>query len=89
MMAQNLDLKAGELLVFSTGSYSDYGYQGSYVVLRDIASAEMEEIATQINSDGDKYDSQDRFQAELIRRGCLLTINMREIHLGDWGEVIL
>ena len=35
-MTQNLEVKAGRLFCFSSGEYSDYGYRGHYLALRDI-----------------------------------------------------
>lgn len=85
MTEQNLSMKPGELIVFSFGMYSDYSYMGSFVVLRDIPETEMLQVAEMVNADH-LPDAEDRFVAELIRRGCLLSINHREIHLGPSWE---
>jgi hypothetical protein len=94
---QNIELKAGQLVVFSTGEYSDYGYRGSYVVLRDVPATEMVEIADQVRAEVKAEEEKtgwsdgvhQKFQAALIRRACLADINLREIHLGSYGELDL
>lgn len=88
---QNLDLKAGSLIVFSEGQYSDYGYRGAYVVLCDVSEAMMKDAVRvtklQASQLDDSFGSISRFEPELIRRGWLATIDLREIYLGSYGEL--
>lgn len=94
MTQRNLDIKAGELVVFSEGEYSDYGYGGSFVMLQDISQEEMLRIAAETNAaadaDDDNYFNRSgMFVAALIRGGYLASINLREIHLGSYGRLEL
>ena len=85
---QNLDLKAGELIVFSEGIYSDYGYSGSYVVLQDVSEKEIKELEKSINNKKDSAfctDSWFEFESACIKKGWLAQINLREIHLGSYS----
>lgn len=43
--SEKTDIHAGSLIVFSTGEYSDYGYEGHYVALETIPRSLMAEIA--------------------------------------------
>lgn len=86
-MGQNLYLKAGELIVFSEGEYSDYGYRGQYVALQNVSEEQLKEVGDKANEEG--YGAVDRFISMCIREGWLADINMREIHLGSYGDLIL
>lgn len=44
-MMDKTDIQAGSLIVFATGEYSDYGYEGHYVALETIPRSLMVEIA--------------------------------------------
>ena len=94
MTKQVLDLTAGELVVFSEGEYSDYGYMGAFVVLQDVPEAAMLEVVEEVNAAADAdddfyYNRSSLFIAALIRRGYLASINLREIHIGTYGELKL
>lgn len=94
---QNLELKAGRLVVFSCGEYSDYGYRGSYVALVDVSDAEMRELADQVNREANRINEEtddyaravEMFEAEMIRKGWIAIIEMREIHIGSYSELEL
>lgn len=86
-MTQNMELKAGHLIVFSEGEYSDYGYRGSYVCLQDISHEELVALADIVRETGDRWDQVDRFETECIKNGWLAIINVREIHLGSYGDL--
>ena len=89
------NVKAGRLVVFSEGCYSDYGYLGKYVALQDITLAVLKdaikdlhdaEVAKPTQGWGNAWDrAKNQLQAELIRRGYLLEVDMAEIYLGDYG----
>jgi len=93
MSEQNIELKAGQLVVFSEGEYSDYGYRGTYVVLADVSADEMHEVAgvvkAEADGDGDDWNVISMVEPELIRRGKLAAIDLREIYLGAYGKLRL
>ena len=93
---QNVELKAGKLVTFSSGEYSDYYHLGSYVALQDVPYEEIQAVAdevkraAQIADDNDEFpDRHSMFQAALIRKGWLAVIDMDEIHIGSYGELDL
>ncbi len=92
---QNVELKAGELIVFSSGEYSSYGYDGHFVALRDVSNDEMLELVSALkaeeSSDPDELygHARDSFIARAIQQGWLLSVNCREIHYGSYGELNL
>lgn len=92
MTELNLPIKAGELVVFSAGEYSDYGYLGQFVVLEDITSEDITKVlegtAEELRKESNRWSEDlDFFIPVLIRMGKLASINMREIHLGSYGEL--
>lgn len=93
MTRQNLDLKAGELIVFSEGEYSDYGYQGAFVVLKDAKSDDLLAMAREIQAKEDEEldwaRKPDIFVSAVIREGYLAAIDLREIHLGAYGDLTI
>ena len=96
---QNLDLKAGELICFSEGAYSDYGYNGHFVVLQDVSESEMEQLARDLiaeesemartGTSGHYGFAKSAFIPRAIRNGWLLSVNCREIHTGSYGSLEL
>ena len=91
---QNVSLKAGSLVTFSSGEYSDYGYRGTYVALQDVSFEEMMEVVEFVKSKAEKEDpdypnAQPLFEPELIRRGWLLSVPMHEIHIGGYNSLEL
>lgn len=86
-MTQNLEFKAGHLIVFSEGEYSDYGYRGSYVCLQNVSHEEITDLADSIKSEDDRYRRVDKFESECIKKGWLAIIEIREIHLGSYGDL--
>jgi hypothetical protein len=83
-MAQNVELNAGELVVFTQGEYSDYGFSGHFVALRDVSADEMEALAVY-----GFYHASNSFLARAIQQGWLLSVNVREIHYGSYGDLNL
>lgn len=83
-------VKAGKLLVFSCGEYSDYGYIGQFVALRDIPWATIQDTADthqrRYEREDDYYSPQVGFVADMIAQGFLLEVDMQEIYLGSYGE---
>lgn len=65
-MAQNLQVKAGRLFCFSSGEYSDYGYQGHYLALQDIDKDFFDGVIERIEADLKKNGVPDQFTQEKI-----------------------
>ena len=90
---KNLDLKAGSLIVFSEGEYSDYGYIGAFVVLQDVTDAQMRDIEARLTTKADEdacgHCEIGQFVTACIREGWLAEINLREIHLGNYDRLDL
>lgn len=56
-MADDMTIRAGSLLCFSTGEYSDYGYRGHFVALEDITRERMKEIGKIVKSAEGEIDA--------------------------------
>lgn len=94
----NLEIAAGELFCLSSGDYSDYGYKGHFIALRAISEAEMRKFeqdakermeADQNAAEPEWYDARDLFIAALIASGAVMSLPIREIHIGSYGSVDL
>lgn len=85
------EYKAGSLVVFSEGEYSDYGHRGHFVVLQDMNIYQMREAAARAAVTGHGYSKSDRAKngiiSELIRYGFLLEVNVTEIYTGAYGGI--
>lgn len=81
---QNLNIKKGQLVVFSHGDYSDYEYCGSYIALRNISEEEVLTLGEEVRSNSKPSECpQTKFQVELIKKGWLEPVNLQEISLGE------
>ena len=85
---QNVELQAGKLIVFSSGEYSDYGYHGAYVCLQSVSHEDIVNLQDEVNK-SEEYCKQSLFQSACIRKGWLAQIELREIHLGSYGDLEL
>ena len=91
-MTRVINIKAGRLLQFSEGEYSDYGIGGTFVALRDLTTGDIADcasIAAMNRYAGYKPSdaAKSGVKAELIRQGFLLEVDCEEIHLGSFGEI--
>lgn len=87
-----IPVEAGKLIVFSSGEYSDYGYDGHFLTLEPLTRPMIEEVKTEceakaVKEYGDKYGARDHFIPALIKRGLIMTVDCQEIHLGEYGEL--
>lgn len=82
-------VKAGEIVMFSNGSYSEYIVTRAVLALRDISAEEMESAAdgldvkqTHPERNGDKYDYiyEGEWIERLISFGALQDMKVCEIH---------
>lgn len=85
-------MKAGEVLMFSSGSYSDYGVGGIYRVLKDFSM--RDEIAKGMASyvppaeyaDWMRFGESDLAE-NLMRDGLVENISVREVHFwSNYGD---
>lgn len=89
---QNLDIKAGELICFSEGEYSEYGYIDHFVALQDVSRKQLLALAQSLR-DQEEAETIEYGQAKeqliprMIANGWLLSINCREIHIGRYGTL--
>ncbi len=88
------DYAAGSLVVFSSGEYSDFGYNGHFVVLQRLTLADMQAATARylasLKAGDATYNyfarpSCETMTAELIRAGFLLPLQCTEIFTGDYG----
>ena len=80
-------IKAGTIVNFSEGSYSDYGYLGTFVALQDITQEDYEKAAKGESEKPNYESSPSAVVANLVKTGKLVDVNSVEVHLGDYGEV--
>ncbi len=86
MTEPNHDYKAGSLVVFTEGEWSDFGLLGHFVVLRDMGLADLRAAAASGQDPTVEYGfGPEGMLAALIREGFLLALDAREIHLGGYG----
>ena len=83
--------KAGTLLMFSAGSYSDYGVIGLFVVLSEFKPmAMLEEFWPEAKEKSMRANRQTfdhaEFLAFLLKKGLLLELNYSELFCGDYGD---
>jgi len=85
-----LPVEAGKLICFSTGEYSDYGYDGHFLTLEPLTRPMVEEVADKCRArclEEDGYDPKGYFIPELIKRGLIMIVDCQEIHIGSYGEL--
>lgn len=86
----------GDLVQFTTGEYSDYGINGTFVAIdtvhRDVVSGIVTRLKADATEDEEKngwssYDLHSNFVSELIKLGALITVDVVEHHIGSYGEL--
>lgn len=91
---RNFDIKAGRLLHFSQGEYSDYHVTGHFVALQDISRDVLRMCAVaaaiQVDTQEDyerEYAARDGLVPQLVRQGYLMEVDSAEVHLGEYGSL--
>lgn len=79
-MTQNLNIQAGEVIVFTEGAYSDYGICGSAVATK---AFNVGEEVGEFNKT--REGAEDRIIAHLIAKGLIIPVAHREIYLSRDG----
>lgn len=82
-------IQAGQLVLLSSGEYSDYGVLAIAKSLKDFDTNEetinfLEEL--KIHS-GHDHDIEFRFMAWLHKKGFIEDVPYREVHLGSYGRI--
>lgn len=92
------DWKKGELILLSSGEYSDYNIRGTFRCLQDISAERLCKIAkeTQALKEGldetrgyGYCDLEDKFIATLIRLQLIEDIDAHELHIGSYSDLKL
>lgn len=93
-MSEENYLTAGKLVTFTSGQYSDYSMHGTFVALETVTRERINEVAgllrTRAEAEEEKLgwydgDLHEEFQAEMIRKGWLVSVDNTERHLGSYG----
>ncbi len=85
-----MKIKAGTLLTFEHGEYSDRGWNGPFVVLKDFDQAEVSDayVAEWNTQDHEAYDSPSEYDfiAWMNKSGYVEdAANARSWYIGDYG----
>ena len=72
------DLKAGEIIVLSSGEWSDYSVAGVFLVAQDFNFAEQSKAYQQDPTT--KWDTGSGYAAWLTNHGFLMDLDAREWH---------
>ena len=81
-MNEILDYRKGQVIVFTTGCYSDYSLAGFVVAIEDIdLSAKRDEF---LDGGEPTWDSADEFVSWLIAKGLAMPVEHSLVHLGDY-----
>ena len=77
----------GSVMVFTTGSYSDYGIRGFLVAIQD---CDLPRLAQEMANGKDAYMDDDarpdNFPSWLVAKGYALPIDHSEVHLGEYSD---
>lgn len=77
--------KTGQLLLLSTGEYSDYDI---HVVCRVLKNFDSREVSLSYNGKRDDYDfDDDAFTHYLTSNGYIEDVDYQEWHLGSYGTL--
>lgn len=55
---EEIDIKAGQLIVFSRGQYSDFGYNGHFVALENINRAQVNHVKRLVEEKNEKREAE-------------------------------
>ena len=88
-MSQNTKISAGEVIVLTQGSYSDYGIIGYFVARVDFDLAKALAECFPRVKDRKDFDAREKFLAWLVTTEKLVPVSHREIYIGEYGGVDL
>lgn len=82
-----MDLRRGNVFVLSSGEYSDYGYEGILVAIKDFNIRDEAEKFKATLTEETKWDQHRAFPGYLVSQHLAMPVDYREIHLGYYGEL--
>lgn len=84
-----LVFNAGDIVAFSSGEYSDYGYVGHVVITRRCDMCNLvQEFKDNFIPEYDGDDpSHDGFVSWLVITGRAVPFSPTEVHLGSYGQL--
>lgn len=85
--SEHLKFKAGDRFVASEGCYSDFHIVGTFIALADFDMAEQAETHRKTVPPG--FVATGSFLPKLVTLGLVRDDDIREIHLGCYGELDL
>lgn len=82
-------VKAGEVINFSQGCYSDYGYCGNVVIRKDFDLMNAKEEFKIFCKDLDEWNiCASEFVTWMVTNLYVAPMESREIHLGEYSEIL-
>ncbi len=79
-------IKAGRLVLISSGCYSDYSVHSAFVTLKPVPV--QEELTAWLVNHPEQIEDysfeEHQFLVDLIAKGYLLEVNVAWLHLGDY-----
>ena len=81
---ENPNFNRGEVIVFSSGEYSDYSLCAFIVAIEDLNLDELGQEWKALQKDK-TYLDMDTFPSWLIAKGLAMPVTYSEVHVGDYG----
>lgn len=85
MENQNMKINMGEIITFSTGEYSDYGYCGTVIFTKNVDLIKF--VQTEFVGKSYRELIIEDIASALVARELALPLQTREIYLGNWDFV--
>jgi hypothetical protein len=84
----NMNISMGEIILFSEGNYSDYGYCGRVIFTMNCNLNLLVRIyRSETNKENKTYSDQvAKFPSWLVAKGFCVPLESREIWLGEYDE---
>ena len=87
-MEENTKVMRGEIILFSSGEYSDYSYAGQVIFTKDCELKEARDKYKEHCQKTKEYADSGSFVTFLCALEFCLPLQCREIHLGSYGELL-
>lgn len=90
-MNENYEIGMGEIVSLSSGEYSDYCVNGTFISQKSFnLSSAKDTFKVFVNENKKDFcysDIQEQFLTWLVANEYLMPLDTREIHLGTYGEI--
>ena len=88
MSGKMRDLENGEVVIVTTGEYSDYSMGASFRVLKKVNLDDEHQKfeLSLLGEDRDEWNDHTRFTAWLVSQGCVEEFKTVEFHMGSYGR---